>query len=186
MAYLRTPLSTPERTAMLPRAVQLISSSSSRLEALLELRDEASYLNLAELHKLCTEEIQKRDSVYSHTRVGSSGSLRSVHTFREQDSSHQRYSVVTHHSAPAAERNSMTSSAYSTLTSDEPVEVPVTFSRRSHSGSVTASTVDVPMPVEVPVAALARRSRSRSQSKDSLPQTRSAPIRTGAAPAGWI
>lgn len=48
---------------MLPRGVQLLSSSSSRLEALLELRDEARYLELDELYKLCTDELRSRQSL---------------------------------------------------------------------------------------------------------------------------
>ncbi|KII95139.1 hypothetical protein PLICRDRAFT_97169 [Plicaturopsis crispa FD-325 SS-3] len=90
LTYLRSPLSTPEAPAVLPRAVQLTSSSSSRLEALLELRDEARYLDLEELYKLCTDEIRARQSVRVHSRGGSSaslnGSIRSAHTFRDRDS----------------------------------------------------------------------------------------------------
>ncbi|EKM59237.1 uncharacterized protein PHACADRAFT_249537 [Phanerochaete carnosa HHB-10118-sp] len=80
LAYLRTPVSTPEHPSILPRAVQLLSSSSSRLEALLELRDEARYLELDELYKLCTDELRSRQSLghahalSMHTRVASSTS----------------------------------------------------------------------------------------------------------------
>ncbi|KAI0347271.1 hypothetical protein BDW22DRAFT_1404881 [Trametopsis cervina] len=63
LSYLRTPVSTPEHPASLPRGVQLLSSSSSRLEALLELRDEARYLDLDELYKLCTDELRARQSL---------------------------------------------------------------------------------------------------------------------------
>lgn len=80
LAYLRTPLSTPEQPAMLPRGAQLLSSSSARLEALLELRDEARYLELEELYKLCTDELRSRQSLVQaraslHTRGISSTSL---------------------------------------------------------------------------------------------------------------
>lgn len=92
LTYLRTPLSTPEQPAVLPRPVQLTSSSSTRLDALLELRDEARYLNLDELYKLCTEEIRLRYSNAlglhpgSHSRGMSSVSItssRSLGTLRE-------------------------------------------------------------------------------------------------------
>jgi len=122
MAYLRSAPSTPECPAMLPRAVQFISSSSSRLEALLELRDEASYLDLEELRQLCNAEIRNRESIFSHTHVGSTGSavsVHSVHTFRERPSSEphradgpsNRDSIVTHRSAPKERGSVATRSA---------------------------------------------------------------------------
>jgi hypothetical protein len=114
MAYLRSAPSTPEHPTIIPRAVQLIFSSSSRLEALLELRDEASYLGLDELQQLCNAEIRHRESMLSHTHVGSTGSgpsVQSLHTFRDRPSSEshgadeftvgaRRDSIVTHKSAP--------------------------------------------------------------------------------------
>ncbi|KZT20355.1 hypothetical protein NEOLEDRAFT_1245242 [Neolentinus lepideus HHB14362 ss-1] len=68
LAYLRAP------TLSLPRPVQLSSCSSrtdaaARLEALLDLRDEATYLGLDDLQKLCTEEIRSR---YTLSHVSSS------------------------------------------------------------------------------------------------------------------
>ncbi|KZT12469.1 uncharacterized protein LAESUDRAFT_733152 [Laetiporus sulphureus 93-53] len=91
ISYLRTPPSTPEHPAVLPRAVQLASNSSSRLDALLELRDEACYLELDELYKLCNDELRQRQSRMSaislHVRGFSSGasssSIRSVNTLQE-------------------------------------------------------------------------------------------------------
>ncbi|KAH8105863.1 hypothetical protein BXZ70DRAFT_398145 [Cristinia sonorae] len=90
LAYLRTPPSTPEQPAILPRPVQLTSSSSARLEALLELRDEALYLDLDELYKLCMDEIRHRNSnalgLHSHSRGMSNISItssRSLGTLRE-------------------------------------------------------------------------------------------------------
>ncbi|KAI0081756.1 hypothetical protein K474DRAFT_1688477 [Panus rudis PR-1116 ss-1] len=94
LTYLRSPPSSPEHPASLPRAVQLSSSSSSRLDALLELRDEALYLDLEELYKLCTDEIRLRHEerrrsnlLGLHSRGMSSGSIissRSLGTLREQ------------------------------------------------------------------------------------------------------
>lgn len=93
MTYLRALPSTPENPAILPRPVQLTSSSSSRLDALLELRDEAKYLDLEELYKLCTDEIRTRHGPVNplglshHTRGVSNVSLaesrRSLGTLRE-------------------------------------------------------------------------------------------------------
>ncbi|KAI0796686.1 hypothetical protein C8Q75DRAFT_741966 [Abortiporus biennis] len=62
LTYLRSPPSTADRPSVLPRAAHLNSSSSSRLEALLELRDEARYLGLEELYRLCTDEIRLRNT----------------------------------------------------------------------------------------------------------------------------
>ena len=79
---MRTPASTPEHPAALPRAVQLLSSSSVRLEGLLALRDEARYLGLDELYKLCTDELRARHHLgiarpSMHTRGVSSASISS-------------------------------------------------------------------------------------------------------------
>ncbi|TFY68697.1 hypothetical protein EVJ58_g857 [Rhodofomes roseus] len=92
LSYLRSPPSTPESPAILPRAVQLSGSSTSRLEALLELRDEARYLDLEELSKLCNDELRLRQARTSPGPLGlhirglsnaSSTSLRSVTTLRD-------------------------------------------------------------------------------------------------------
>lgn len=95
LSYLRTPVSTPECPAVLPRAAQLTSSSSSRLEALLELRDEARYLDLDELYKLCSDELRARHYFglarsSQHTRGMSSASVstnsaHSLGTLRENE-----------------------------------------------------------------------------------------------------
>lgn len=163
MSYLRSAPSTPECPATLPRAVQLISSSSSRLEALLELRDEASYLDLDELQQLCHAEIHQRESIFSRTRVGSTDSDRSVHsvhTFRDRPSSEphradgppneaHRDSIVTHRSAPK-ERGSV----------------------------ATKSTEHIVQPA-------ATHSRSRSYGRQRNAPLRSPPL-SATPPPGWI
>jgi hypothetical protein len=89
--YLRSPLGTAELPELLPRAVQLSrASSQTRLEALLELRDEAAYLELDDLYRLCSDEIRQRQPVlqprlprtHSHGQSSSSstGGLDSQHT----------------------------------------------------------------------------------------------------------
>ncbi|KAG1752729.1 uncharacterized protein EDB91DRAFT_532823 [Suillus paluster] len=80
LSYLRAPLSSPGQPAVIPRAVQLASSSRARLEALLELRDEATYLGLEELFRLCNDEICNRRSMVSHARAGSMSSAASIHS----------------------------------------------------------------------------------------------------------
>lgn len=89
LAYLRSLPSSPENPEVLPRAAVLGSASRARLEALLELRDEASYLGLDELFKLCTREINQRHSIFGHSHNTSSCgvSIRSLHTVVEQNSS---------------------------------------------------------------------------------------------------
>lgn len=79
--YLRSPVGTADAAETLPRAAQLHpANSQSRLEALLELRDECKYLKLDDLYKLCSDEIRQRRSVLrprlprSHSRGQSSNS----------------------------------------------------------------------------------------------------------------
>ena len=60
------------------------------MEALLELRDEANYLGLAELEKLCVDELRHQQASPSSLKLGlhlrglSDGSSRSLPTLREQ------------------------------------------------------------------------------------------------------
>ncbi|KAJ3736295.1 hypothetical protein DFJ43DRAFT_989286 [Lentinula guzmanii] len=79
--YLRSPVGNSDAPEVLPRAVQLHpTNSQSRLEGLLELRDEASYLDLDDLYKLCSDEIRQRQPVLqprlprTHSRGQSSNS----------------------------------------------------------------------------------------------------------------
>ncbi|THV08491.1 hypothetical protein K435DRAFT_959052 [Dendrothele bispora CBS 962.96] len=80
LAYLRSHTGVPEQLESLPHSVRLQPSfSQSRLEALLDLRDEAAYLDLDDLHRLCLEEIRHRQPhpslrSFTHTRgLGSTG-----------------------------------------------------------------------------------------------------------------
>lgn len=56
------------------------ASSHLRLEALLELRDEAAYLNLESLYKLCLDEVRLRHGPRLHTRGQSTGTIASAHS----------------------------------------------------------------------------------------------------------
>ncbi|KAJ3556033.1 hypothetical protein NP233_g12070 [Leucocoprinus birnbaumii] len=87
LTFLRTPSISPEYPATLPRGVQLSSlthSTSStlfnaKLEALLELRDEATYIGLDSLHRLCTDEIRQRLShAQRHARGSSHASVNTM------------------------------------------------------------------------------------------------------------
>jgi hypothetical protein len=85
-----------EGKPVLPRSAQLTTSSSSRVDALIELRDEAAYLGLQELVQLCTEELVTRHrprlnirttsrpaSTVSHSRTRSDDSVRSLNTITQ-------------------------------------------------------------------------------------------------------
>jgi hypothetical protein len=82
LTHLRSSLASPDAPDTLPRAAHLQSSSQSRLEALIELRDEAAYLGLDGLHKLCTDELRHRHGPRLHTRGHSASSAGSVHSLR--------------------------------------------------------------------------------------------------------
>lgn len=97
LAYLRsTPGATPE---CIPRSVQYQQPTpAARLESLIELRDEAAYLKLEALHRLCVDEIRKghqREALVppttaakTHTRGGSTSgqSVLSVHSMSQTSS----------------------------------------------------------------------------------------------------
>ncbi|KAI0832399.1 hypothetical protein BC628DRAFT_1346531 [Trametes gibbosa] len=92
LTYLRSPHSTSESPAILPHAARL-NGSSGRLEALLELRDEACHLGLDELERICNEELRHRQTTPNSLGLGlhmrgfsnaSSHSARSLHTLRER------------------------------------------------------------------------------------------------------
>ncbi|KAI0638169.1 hypothetical protein C8Q77DRAFT_1153838 [Trametes polyzona] len=93
LTYLRSPHSTPGSPATVPHAARL-NGSSARLEALLELRDEACYLGLDELERICNDELRHhRQATPSSLGLGlhmrgfsnaSNHSARSLHTLRER------------------------------------------------------------------------------------------------------
>jgi hypothetical protein len=95
LAYLRTLPASPDCPPTLPRAVQLLPFPS-RLETLLELRDEARYLGLEELYKLCVIEISlqslpaseqhaKPASTHSTGAAGGAGTMEPVREVPEDD-----------------------------------------------------------------------------------------------------
>ncbi|KAF4619847.1 hypothetical protein D9613_005028 [Agrocybe pediades] len=81
LAYLRTPVidGQPET---LPRSLQVNSPmhSQDRLESLIEVRDEAAFLNLESLQRLCADEIRHRYGPRLHTRNNSNSGGASIHS----------------------------------------------------------------------------------------------------------
>ncbi|KAI0750699.1 hypothetical protein C8Q80DRAFT_1099343 [Daedaleopsis nitida] len=89
LTYLRSPTSTPDSSAILPHGARL-NGCASRVEALIELHDEAAYLGLEELQRLCADELRHRQpsppglgGLGLHMRGLSNGSSKSLHTLRE-------------------------------------------------------------------------------------------------------
>lgn len=74
LSYLRSSAASPTMPDTLPRNVKLQTSTAgpSRFDALLDLRDEAAYLGLTALMKICNEELRQRLSVMSHPPIRSS------------------------------------------------------------------------------------------------------------------
>ncbi|KAH9899887.1 hypothetical protein C8Q73DRAFT_338492 [Cubamyces lactineus] len=104
LTYLRMPHSTREAPALLPHAARL-NGSSARLEALIELRDEACYLGLDELESLCNDELRHRQATPSSLGLGlhmrgfsnaSNHSVRSLHTLRERAEPLEGVDRITH------------------------------------------------------------------------------------------
>ncbi|KAI0053559.1 hypothetical protein FA95DRAFT_1600707 [Auriscalpium vulgare] len=86
LTFLRSPPNTIDHTTALPHAVQLHTYSTARVETLVTLRDEARYLGLDELARLCTDELLTRHPhAPAHARGASAGSLRSMTTLREEE-----------------------------------------------------------------------------------------------------
>ena len=83
LSYLRSSSSSNPNRAMLPMTVQLVHNyTQERLEALLELRDEAAFLKLVELHGLCEDELRSRQGTVLFNKhysddSGTLGSMRS-------------------------------------------------------------------------------------------------------------
>ncbi|KAK7060589.1 hypothetical protein VNI00_001355 [Paramarasmius palmivorus] len=177
--YLRSPDSEecglPES---LPRAVQLQPSyTQSRLEALLELRDEAAYLNLEGLYKLCIDELRLRQpsltprihsrnqsrtlqSATNPGRISVQSQHASVHSFPLEASISEPLRSAT---APRLRRKG-TSNADSTSSAEG--HVPATMRMRSP-----------PTPTSWRDARSSTTSSSRSRS-------RTGPLQS--PPAGWI
>ncbi|KAG6875336.1 hypothetical protein C0992_004246 [Termitomyces sp. T32_za158] len=120
---LKSPLGSPDAPETLPRSIQMLSSNQ-RLESLLELRDEAAYLGLEGLCKLCVNEIRLRHGLRLHTRGQSTSTV--AHSM--ETSFHNLHALLESvesdiHSNP---RNSRSSG--STSTNDSSVDMTVSRS----------------------------------------------------------
>ncbi|KAF8745928.1 hypothetical protein AX14_004232 [Amanita brunnescens Koide BX004] len=83
LSYLRSSSSSNPNRATLPMTVQLVHNyTQERLEALLELRDEAAFLKLVELHGLCEDELRSRQGtvLFNKHYSNDSNTLGSVHS----------------------------------------------------------------------------------------------------------
>ncbi|KAH9943457.1 uncharacterized protein BXZ73DRAFT_40786 [Epithele typhae] len=119
LSYLRSPPSTPGTPASLPHGVRL-NGLCARMESLLELRDEACYLGLDELQKLCLDELRHRQASPAPAGMGlglhmrgfstssASASSRSlpVHVFREASEQSQLSKPSSLAESKAAQRKS--------------------------------------------------------------------------------
>ncbi|KAG5638193.1 hypothetical protein H0H81_001290 [Sphagnurus paluster] len=158
--YLRSPVASLEAPETLPRSILMHSSSNTRLECLLELRDEAAYLNLEPLQKLCTDEIRMRNGPRLHMRGYSSST--------------------------AASAQSLHASVYSLHTLLERVESDIRSNPRDSNGSDGKSTKCSPADTApsrslIPTPQSWKGNpRGRSEGRYSL--VRSPPE----APTGWI
>ncbi|TFK75853.1 hypothetical protein BDN72DRAFT_885377 [Pluteus cervinus] len=141
--YLRSPLGTPDSPELLPRSIQLQSSSHARLEMLLELRDEASFLGLQDLYKLCVDQIRLRSAPCAHTRNPSANPPESVHSLH--GSIHSLHALL------------------------ERVESDIRSQRDSHDGKRRSEDSHEAIPARSPPTPQSWNGRSRSRSTSRPP-----------------
>ena len=79
LSYLRSPESKPGAPACLPHGARL-NGSCVRMEALLELRDEASYLGLDDLQQLCDDELAGQVPLVASTDAKQASDNKSEHS----------------------------------------------------------------------------------------------------------
>ncbi|KAH9482708.1 hypothetical protein JR316_0004808 [Psilocybe cubensis] len=168
LSYLRTPL-IEGQAEVLPRALQLHSSLSTqaRLESLIEVRDEAAFLNLDGLHKLCSDEIRLRYGPRLHTRGNSSGSNHSIHSLHA--------SIYSLHTLLERIEPDLA------VMSPSEVTPPATASsKKSTSPEEAFPTKSPPTPQSWDGPRLEQRTQSRLSQHSQGRQSQSSP------PAGWI
>ncbi|KAL1743743.1 hypothetical protein HDZ31DRAFT_40196 [Schizophyllum fasciatum] len=103
LAYLRTPEEPGGPPETLPRGVLSQASPRAELDALLDLRDEALFLDLEPLHKLCVDEIRhmhRPQPTRTHQRGGSNASATCI-------GSHQSLHASVHSLPALAEKNGL-------------------------------------------------------------------------------
>lgn len=151
---------------MLPRALQLNASTSAqtRLESLIEVRDEAAFLNLEGLHKLCSDEIRLRYGPRLHTR-GNSSSAMSIHSLRA--------SIYSLHTLLERVETDIEATSIPPLSADTPT-ISSAKVKPSSPIETTFPARSPPTPQSWEGPRLDERSQSRSSMKRQTP------------PAGWI
>ncbi|KAL0070708.1 hypothetical protein AAF712_001929 [Marasmius tenuissimus] len=181
--YLRTPVPASGLPEILPRAVQLQPSyTQTRLEALLELRDEAAYLELDGLYKLCNEEIKLRQHA-SPPRLHSRNQSRTI----QSSTVPGRTSVQSHHAVIQSFPNELSTSDTESRRPKLVPKSPGSFTQRPHA---TTGSIDSTARVRSPPTPQSWMTDARSSAASGASSTRSRSIpRTGVMnnpPAGWI
>ena len=148
MTYLRTPAS-PDQPGVLPRAVRLSHKCPpAKAETLLELRDEANFLNLEELSKLCTEELSK------YTPATSTSSSKSTSSSMRSSKRRSITHAQSHHQLGMRSKNLSTHSVHQFAQDPNEIEfdthnipTPNSSAPSSREGSRhEATTTPVPLP----------------------------------------
>jgi len=113
--YLRTPVM-PGSSDCLPRSLRLAGSpnTASTLDALIDVREEAAFLGLDSLYRLCSDEIRQRYSPKQMHARGNSSSNVNVH-----NSTHSLHTLVERAETPL---NNTLSSSSTGSTSSAPVK----------------------------------------------------------------
>ncbi|KAK1236639.1 hypothetical protein PQX77_000191 [Marasmius sp. AFHP31] len=186
--YLRSPVPASGLPEILPRAVQLQPSyTQTRLEALLELRDEAAYLELDGLYKLCNEEIKLRQHA-SPPRLHSRNQSRTI----QSSTAPGRTSVQSHHAVIQPFPNELSTSDTESRRLKLAPKSPGSFTQRQKSGThATTGSIDSNARVRSPPTPQSWMADARSSAASGASSTRSRSIpRTGVdmnnPPAGWI
>jgi hypothetical protein len=210
LAYLRSPPTSADHLATLPHAVQIHAATPARIEALLVLRDEASYLGLGELAELCTAELRRNPNLHlpqltrtsshvlTHTRGPSAGSMRSMGTLRERDEDNasadadvgstgtSRDSVGSAKSAGSGRGRGRSRNAASASTTPGAALVPA---ETGSGAGVTVTPVSKdnkePSPHPTPSPLLHRRVASQSRERPELIEIKSATLR-GRSTGNWL
>lgn len=170
--YLRSPVVEGQPDS-LPRALQLINSSSiqSRLDNLIEVRDEAGFLGLEDLQRLCTEDIRMRHGPRLHTRGNSAGG--SVHSLHA--SVYSLRTLSEHSETDMTKPPNPPTSPPPQDADIAPVRKNKTPVKTTRETSPPRSSPPTPQSWEGPI--LEQRSQSRQSKVREIPKS---------PPAGWI
>ncbi|KAF8525310.1 hypothetical protein JB92DRAFT_2877330 [Gautieria morchelliformis] len=174
-SHILTYLRSPTVNATLPRSASLGSRQShspERLEVLLELRDEAKYLGLDELHKLCCDELRQRQG---HVRGGGSQSSNS------SSSSSQQVLV-----APERGRDTTLVRLGALVRREVPHSRPREEVDRASTGSSEAHVEGVPTAPASPCSAYPLTMSPTAEGSRSRAQSRSGSLGAPHSASDWI